>query len=108
MSTIRKQRVLLQGTSASTGDWYQVDYRFDVNTQRSVFGTMNSSDTVFIEVTPQPIYNQDGTAASVSVVVTVTSFTGNATFSGALDGPFAAIRARKTGTNGTCMIQGVV
>lgn len=106
--TIRKQRVLVQGTSASTGDWYQVDYRFDVNTQRSVFGTKNSSDTVYIEVTPQPIYNSDGTAASVSVIVTVTSFTGAATFSTALDGPFAAIRARKTGTSGSCMVQGVL
>ena len=108
MSTVRKSKVLLIGTSASTGDWYQLDYRFDVNTQRTLFGTVTSGDTIYIEATPQPIYNIDGTAASVSVIVTIGTQTTAGSFNVLLEGPFAGIRARKTGTAGTCIVQGVL
>ena len=107
MTILTNQNLLAVGSVSATGAWYPLDFRNDTGgTIRSFTGVLASGDTVFFEVTnEQPVVN--GVSVSVSVVVTVSSFT-TTPFSGAFVGPWTAVRFRKTGTTGPSVVNGIV
>lgn len=96
---------LVSAASAVTGAWVPLDFKFKSIQQRVVVATQDANsvsagDVLQLQVTP------DGftTTASISTIVTVTSFT-TATYSGVLNGPWTAIRAVKTGAGGTGLVK---
>lgn len=102
----RRHKVLFSSSEATVGNWYALDYKGDDGT-RSLLGRLTSGDTVIVEATPQQTYNTQGTPVSVSVVVTIGTFT-STTFNALLDGPMAGIRIRKSGTTGLAQVEGVI
>lgn len=101
MSVLTRQVLLTTTGASATGDWYPLDYRFNSEGAiRTFTGSLTAGDTVYLEVT-----NDDPSA--VTTIVTVSAFTATP-FLGALSGPFAAIRFRKTGTTGAASVTGVV
>jgi len=108
MTILNRQTLLDVASVSATGNWYPLDWRNDPGgTVRSFTGTLTTGDSVYFEVTNQPIYNQDGTAATVTVIVTVSTYT-DPIFAGAFVGQFSAVRFRKTGTTGAAVVYGVV
>lgn len=105
--TLHLKTLLDVGAVASTGDWLALDYRNygGTLTAQSILGTVVSGDTVYIEVTNEVPY-VDNKPVTVTQVVTVSAYTEN--FSLVLNGPVAAIRARKTGTTGAAKVTGVL
>jgi hypothetical protein len=105
---LNRQNLLAVASVSATGAWYPIDFRNDPGgTIRTFTGVLTAGDTVYFEVTNEPVFDSTGTAASVSVIVTVSAFTGTP-FSGAFVGPFSAIRFRKTGTTGPAIVNGIV
>lgn len=108
MTLLNRQVLLDTGANSSTGNWYPLDWRNDPGgTVRTFTGTLTSGDTVYFELTNQPVFNQDGSAATITVISTVSAFT-DTNFSAAFIGQYSAIRFRKTGTNGAAVVYGIV
>lgn len=108
MTLLNRQTLLDVVSVSATGNWYPLDWRNDPGgTVRTIIGTLTSGDTVYFEVTNQPVYNQDGTAATVTAIATVSAFT-DTIFSAAFVGQYSAIRFRKTGTTGPAVVYGIV
>lgn len=108
--SILRPKVLLQTTTgaAATGTWYFLDTKFEeAGTGRNIGGKLTTGDTVYIEASPDPYFDQFGLVASVSTIVTIASFT-SVDFNTNIVGPWVQIRARKTGTAGVATVKGVV
>jgi len=103
MSDIVLRRVTLLDVASvsATGNWYKCDYRYAPDQVRTVLGTMNASDAIFLEGTT------DDADVTVSTIVTLET-TSAATFAFNLFGPWSAIRIRKTGTNGAAVVKGII
>ena len=108
MTILTRQTLLATGdTAASTGAWYPLDFRNDPGgSVRTFTGKLTAGDTVYFEVTNEAPY-VNGAAVSVSVIVTVSAYT-DALFASPIYGQWSAIRFRKTGTAGTCVVNGIV
>ena len=103
MGDIVLQRVtMLSTTAVSTGQWFSVDWRYSPNQTRTVAGTMNASDVMFLEGT------LDDPGVAVVTFVTIESTTGATSFSYNLFGPWGGLRIRKTGTAGDMIVKGLI
>lgn len=109
MTILNRQTILnTTNTAVTTSPWYPLDYRVDPGgVVRSFTGSLTAGDTVYMEITNEPIYAADGSVTAPTVVVTVSAFT-DPIFSGAFIGQYSAIRFRKTGTTGTVKVFGVL
>ncbi len=108
MAYLRNEVMLNVANVSATGSWHQLD-RTDTQggLLRSFTGKLAAGDTVFMEVTNQPVFTKQGIAVSVSVVTTVSAFT-DASFGAVFNGPFCAVRFRKTGTAGSAVVYGII
>lgn len=109
MTILNRQTILNTTDSAvTTSPWYPLDYRIDPGgVIRSFMGSLTVGDTVYMELTNEPVVAADGTVTAPSVIVTVSAFT-TTPFNGTFAGQYSAIRFRKTGTTGTVKVFGVI
>lgn len=96
--------VQLSAAQVSTGA-YPLDYRFAAQQIRSIAGSVTAGDTITVLVSPIPVdgykakFVNTSLGAQSDFFVTVSSYTAN--FSDIINGPWAAIKAVKTGVTGT-------
>lgn len=106
--SIRRNKVLLDSTSATTGDWIRLDSRYEDSPERSIQISMNSNDTITIQGTTVDIRGQEDPTDNIKSedIVDLSSF--SAKTSTVLNGNWTYIRAVKTGTSGPAKVQGFV
>lgn len=88
---------LLNASAAAPGSAHAIDYRYDGTQNRTVFVTMNASDTINIEASPDATnwFTVATTTGATSAVLTIV-------------GPYPYLRANKTGTAGSALVVGVI
>lgn len=105
---IRRNKVLFDAATASSGDWVKLDSRYEEDASRAVHGTVTTGDTVTVEGTT--LDKKDAAALSAVVtasdIATLKEFTAN--FADVLLGNWTFIRVTKTGTAGASKVQGYV
>lgn len=98
---LRPVTMIEAGAVSTTGAWKHCDYRFAADQQRLIAGTLTAGDSVIIEGT---LDNINATVSTVIPLQTVTSVN----FAYTVEGPFFALRVRKTGTAGVCHVKGII
>lgn len=108
MTTFTRQKLLDTASVSATGNWYPLDWRIDPGgSVRTFTGSLVTGDTVYLELTNEPVDDSAGSPVSVNVIVTASAYT-STIFSGALVGQWSAMRFRKTGVTGPSLVYGVV
>lgn len=108
---IRKHKVLLDQTAATSGGtWQRLDSRHEIDASRAFQISMNASDTITIEATTIDAKDATTLAAVIGTddITTLQTYTGNADENDVILGPWTYIRATKTGTNGAAKVQGYI
>lgn len=107
---IRRHKVIYDSADAGTGEWYELDSRYEVDATRSLIITMNASDTVAIQATV--VRAQDRRRLEDIIqdedIVTLESYTGATDVDAILNGNYTFIRVVKTGSNGNAKVQGFI
>lgn len=98
-------------TAAGDGEWFRLDSRYDIDTNRILQIALTTGDTIAIEGTTVDV--RGGNPAVVTAGLTASDITTIDTFStndtlNLLQGPWTYIRAVKAGTTGTAKIQGFI
>ena len=97
--------VQLSAAAVSTGT-IPLDYRFAPQQIRSIAGSIAAGDTLTVLVSPVPVNGEKASfvnttlANQVDFFVTVSTYSNS--FSDIINGPWAAVKAVKTGSAGTC------
>lgn len=107
---IKRYKVLFDASTASTGEWFSLDSRYDQSTERVVQVDLTVGDTVYLEGTTKDVkgidksFLDDLEASDISIIGTYTADnTGDV-----LVGPWSYIRVRKTGTTGAAKVSGFI
>lgn len=104
---IRSNKILFNASTASTGDWYFLDARYEMVQQRAIHGTVTTGDTIIIEgITKDIRCTETPLLATLDPedIATIQKFTGD--FSYVLEGNWTWIRVRKEGSTATAIVQG--
>ena len=109
MASIKRYKTLYNAQAATTGNWFPLDVRYDINTQRIIQVTLTSSDTIVLEGTTHDVRGIDKsflTTLPASEISTITTISASGPY--LLEGPWTYIRARKTGTTAVATVQGFI
>lgn len=109
INTVRKPYLLIDDAAGDeTGRWIPLDYRFSPEEDRSIHGTVTAGDNVIIEATTVRAKDRFALAniieaADITVLQTYTE-----DFNDIINGQWTFVRARKTGSNGTSRVRGIL
>lgn len=82
-------------TSTSVSDWISTAFKYDANSERLIFGTLTSGDSIELQIA--------ASAGTPSIIRTSKVYT-SVSFDDVIYGPVPRIRFRKVGTNGPATI----
>ncbi len=104
-----RYKELYNSSAAGNGTWMQLDSRYGEQPYRNISVNLVSGDTVLIEATAVDNPGVDKsflTTLDSSKITTLTTITASGNYS--ITGPWAFIRAVKTGTAGTAVVEGFI
>ncbi len=111
MASIKRHKVLMDQTVAGNGDWFRLDSRYDLDTQRILQVDLTVGDTIVIEGTTVDVRGGDVATVTAGLasndITTIETLTADGVLN-LLQGPWTYIRATKTGTTGNAKIQGFI
>lgn len=111
MVAIKRHCVLYDSASAGTGEWFRLDNRYDLDTNRIIQVDLTTDDTVTLQGTTVDVRGGDPATVVAGLtakdISTIKEYTADAN-GDVLTGPWTYIRVVKTGTNGNAKVQGFI
>jgi type 1 fimbria pilin len=106
---IKRFKVLFDGTTAGTGDWYELDTRYEDDSTRVLQIELTASDTAIIQGTTKDVKGPDKSFLDTLAPDEITNIvTVSADGFYNLTGAWRYIRVQKTGTAGNVKVQGMI
>lgn len=111
MTSIKRNKVLLDQTTAGDGEWIRLDSRYDCDSFRTLQVNMSVGDTITIQGTTVDVRGANPADVIASLtpedISDLQVFTDSGT-GDLLAGPWSYIRAVKVGATGSAKVQGYV
>ena len=110
MTSIKRHKVILESTGAvATGEWFELDVRYEEAGTRILQVQVTTGDTITIQGITQDVKGIDKSFLDDLVTADITSISAITTTDDyLLEGPWRYIRAVKTGTTGPAKVQGFI
>lgn len=107
--SIKRYKVIFDGTAAETGEWFALDVRYDESPSRAIQVQVTSGDTIKIQAITKDVKGIDKSFLDELDADDIADLkTYSASEADTLDGPWTYIRAIKTGTTGPAKVSGFI
>jgi hypothetical protein len=106
---IKTYQVLYDDSAAGNGEWFQLDTRYEDTSERVIQVELTTTDTIKIEATAKDVKGGDKSFLDdleANEIVTLTTISADGSYT--IVGPWAFIRAVKTGTTANAKVTGVI
>lgn len=111
MTSIRRYKILMDGSAAETSDWVRLDNRYGGDIDRIINVDLTTGDTIALQGIVKDVRGQKPadffTSLDADDISTIETFTADST-EHLLQGPWSYIRVVKTGTAGVAKVSGYV